>query len=78
VRVTYQPSTAPSPGHTASLVFEHNGEPNSTTSLALTGSVGAAPAPTPAPASDGGGGALPLTLWTALLPAALLARRRRG
>jgi cytochrome c553 len=82
VTVTFTPSASSSGQRSATLNFAHNGEPLNTTSLALTGTVGAAPpptpSPTPAPASDGGGGALPLTLWTALLPAALLARRRRG
>jgi mono/diheme cytochrome c family protein len=83
VRVTYQPSVAPSSTHAATLTFEHNGEPQTTTTLAVSGSIAAAPAPAPtpapapAPASDGGGGALPLTLWATLLPAALVARRRR-
>jgi hypothetical protein len=83
VRVTYQPSVAPSPNHVATLTFEHNGEPQTTTTLAVSGSIAAAPppaptpAPTPAPSSDGGGGALPLALWVTLLPAALVARRRR-
>jgi cytochrome c553 len=81
VRVTYQPSVAPSSTHTATLTFEHNGEPQTTTTLPLSGSIAAAPAPAPtpapAPASDGGGGALPLALWATLLPAALVVRRRR-
>lgn len=86
VRVTYQPAVAPNPNHAATLTFEHNGEPLTTTTLALTGSIAAAPpppapspTPTPAPApSSGGGGALPLALWATLLPAALVARRRRN
>ncbi len=83
VRVTYQPNAVPNPSHTATLTFEHNGEPNATTTLAVTGSISAAPSPAPAPApapaaSSGGGGALPLSPWLLLLPAALVARRRRG
>jgi serine protease len=82
VRVAYQPSVAPNPNHAATLTFEHNGEPQTTTTLSLSGSIAAAPAPAPTPApapapSSGGGGALPLALWAALLPAALVARRRR-
>jgi hypothetical protein len=84
VRVTYQPTAAGN--HVASLTFEHNGEPQATTGLAITGSLASSPTPAPSPAptpapspapSSGGGGALPLALWAALLPAALLARRRR-
>jgi hypothetical protein len=80
VTVVYQPSAAPASQHSLSLTFNHNGEPTTSSRVTLTGRVSAAPAPSPspAPAGDGGGGALPLALWSALLPAALLARRRRG
>jgi len=81
VTVTYQPSAAPANQHSYVLTFTHNGEPTTTSRVTLTGRVGAtsppAPAPAPAPAS-GGGGAVPLALWAALLPAALVARRRRA
>jgi hypothetical protein len=86
VAVRYVANGGASASHTANLVFSHNGEPQSTSTVAVSGAVAAAPAPPPpapppagqAPASDGGGGALPLALWAALLPAALVARRRRG
>jgi cytochrome c553 len=83
VTVIYQPTVAPASQHSLTLTFTHNGEPTTTSRMVLTGRVAAAPAPapspapSPAPAADGGGGALPLALWSALLPAALLARRRR-
>jgi hypothetical protein len=79
VAVRYQPTGAASASHTASLVFSHNGEPQDQSTVQFAGAVSApSPAPSPAPApSDGGGGALPLALWATLLPAALLARRRR-
>lgn len=87
--VRYQPAGAASAAHTASLVISHNGEPQNTSTVTITGAVAPSPSPTPAPSpspspapapapSSGGGGALPLTLWAALLPAALFARRRRG
>jgi hypothetical protein len=82
VTVTYQPQAVPASQHSLTLTFAHNGEPNSTSSVTINGRVSTAPPPPsggPAPASDdGGGGALPLTLWATLLPAALLARRRRA
>jgi hypothetical protein len=86
VTVIYQPTSAPATQHSYTVRFAHNGEPTASTQLTVTGRIAAAPAPaptpspTPAPApapSSGGGGALPLALWAALLPAALLARRRR-
>lgn len=77
VVVRYQPTGAASASHVATLTFTHNGEPQSQSTVQFAGAV-AAPSPAPAPAGDGGGGALPLALWSALLPAALLARRRRG
>ncbi len=76
VRVTYQPTVAPTTQHQTTLTIEHNGEPANTTTLAITGAISAAPPPPP-PASNGGGGALPFALWAALLPAGLLARRTR-
>jgi hypothetical protein len=75
VAVRYQPTGAASASHTATLTFSHNGEPQSQSTVPFAGAV-AAPAPSPAPAGDGGGGALPLALWSALLPLAVLARRR--
>jgi cytochrome c553 len=78
VTVVYQPSAVPASQHSLTLTFNHNGEPTTSSRVTLTGRIAAAPAPAPAPAGDGGGGALPLALWTTLLPAALLARRRRG
>jgi hypothetical protein len=87
VAVRYLASGGASASHTASLVFTHNGEPQGTSTVTVTGAVAPAPSPTPPPPapgpapapapSSGGGGALPLALWAALLPAALLARRRR-
>jgi hypothetical protein len=84
--VFYQPTVAPAAQHSYTVRFAHNGEPTSSTQITLTGRIAAAPGPAPAPSpapapapapSSGGGGALPLALWAALLPAALLARRRR-
>lgn len=86
VTVIYQPTSAPATQHSYTVRFAHNGEPTASTQITVTGRIAAAPAPTPTPApspapapapSSGGGGALPLALWAALLPAALLARRRR-
>jgi hypothetical protein len=81
VTVTYQPQAAPANQHSLTVTFTHNGEPNTTSAVTIAGRVSASPAPAPAPApppaSDGGGGALPLALWATLLPAALVARRRR-
>lgn len=78
VAVRYQPTGAASAAHTATLTFTHNGEPQSQSTVQFSGSVAApTPAPAASPSSDGGGGALPLAVWSALLPAALLARRRR-
>lgn len=76
VTVTYRPNAAPTGQHSLTLRWTHNGEPASTTSVTITGSIGAAPPPPP-PASDGGGGGSLSPGWLALLlPAALLARRR--
>jgi mono/diheme cytochrome c family protein len=83
VTVTYRPQVVPASQHSLTVTFTHNGEPTTTSAVTITGRVSAAPAPAPtpapapAPSSDGGGGALPLTLWATLLPAALVARRRR-
>jgi hypothetical protein len=81
VAVRYQPTGAASASHTATLVISHNGEPTAQSTVAFTGATAtpppSAPPPAPAPSSDGGGGALPLALWATLLPAALVARRRR-
>jgi hypothetical protein len=83
VAVRYQPTGAASASHTATLVISHNGEPAAQSTVTFAGAIASPPpsapppAPAPAPASDGGGGALPLALWATLLPAALVARRRR-
>jgi hypothetical protein len=81
VAVRYQPTGAASASHSATLVISHNGEPTAQSTVTFAGATAApppsAPPPAPAPASDGGGGALPLALWAMLLPAALVARRRR-
>jgi hypothetical protein len=86
VTIVYQPSVAPASQHSYTVTFAHNGEPTATSRVVFTGRVSGAPAPAPAPGPNppapapagdsGGGGALPLALWTALLPLALLARRR--
>jgi cytochrome c553 len=85
VTVTYRPQVVPASQHSLTVTFTHNGEPTTTSAVTITGRISAAPAPAPAPtpapapapSSDGGGGALPLALWAMLLPAALVARRRR-
>jgi hypothetical protein len=79
VTVTFTASGSASGQRSATLNFAHNGEPVNTTSLSLTGTVGAAPPPpSPPPATSGGGGGGAMSPgWLALLlPAALLGRRQ--
>ena len=76
VNVTYQPSAAPTGQHSLTLRWTHNGEPASTTSVTITGVIGAAPPPPVVSADGGGGGSLSPGWLALLLPAALGARRR--